>query len=464
MEANRKKQLGKIYLGHFQEIYKRSEPQVMHHICSCAEKNKEQIAQTYFDIICSTNEGKKLFTQEEISTELVPGLESWICDLFIIRHEEEDILTYINNHFEVGEKFVRINMPSHLLNLGSRVLKMDICNRLINKDCDTKDAKAIYTQVAMIVDTSMSITMEAFMDDKLIIERRSQALQNHILGSELAEACQNIRAEMHNWHTTLLNIMLKPGEITVDDLPAVGNSQFALWLRHKANVFFKDADEIEILNLEIKAIEQKFCDLLKFKNDNNSQELLTTIESINAHVKKMSWLLESLAERAHALDSGRDPLTRLYNRRYLDVIMQKETALAINNDTPHVVMMIDIDDFKHINDSYGHQDGDKVIENVARALYESVRSSDYVFRYGGDEFLILLINTEQNQAKNAAKEILKKINIYELNLGDGRNVDISISIGIAKFRGSSDYMSLIKQADKALLKAKQSGKNKFSVI
>jgi len=272
-----------------------------------------------------------------------------------------------------------------------------------------------------------------------------------------------MRADLHDWHTLLLHKMLVTENISIEELPSINNSQFSLWIRHKASVFFKGHEEINALNDEMHLIDEKLKKVVGYKNKKYNKKLKTAIEEINNHVKQMSWLLASLTEHAHSQDSAKDALTKLYNRRYLDIILQKETQLAINNNQSYLVLMIDIDNFKMINDTYGHQIGDKVIAFSANTLYESVRTSDYVFRYGGDEFLILLVDTSLERAKELASRLINDISTMELKTNDGIKVEVTVSIGIAMHDGSLDYLNIISKADAALYDAKQKGRNGYSV-
>jgi diguanylate cyclase len=462
MESSFKDHIANVYLGHLTEIYSRSDQELMARIKTSTENHIDSITQAYFEVLRSVDEGTQFLNSKNIDEELASGLLVWISNLFVIRNDKKEILKYIDQQFLIGKKYVRMNMPPHLLNLGARVLKMDICNRIIEKDLNAKEARNIYTQVTMLIDICMSITVEAYLESRISTERSSHALQNHILGSELAETCQNIRAEMHDWHSTLLNKLLVSKIITLEDLPAVNNSLFCLWIRHKANVFFKDTEEVKALNQEIDHLEEILPNLVIYKNKNDEEKLLALNKKINIHIKKMGWLLSALTKQARSLDSGRDTLTKLYNRRYLDVILQKETSLVYRNNSSYILLMLDVDNFKHINDTHGHHDGDKVIECVASLLHESVRTSDYLFRYGGDEFLILMVDATIERAKDLANDLIRKANSNSITSNDNSEINISLSIGIAKHDGESDYMVIINKADKALLDAKKQGRNRYS--
>ncbi len=464
MESRRKQAVNDAYLEHFRCIYARTDQRIIQMIQTSIEEEKDNIVAAYFDVLASTDQGRKIFTTEIVNSDMAPKLARWLSGLFVIRKKNTDIDSFIEQQLAVGSKYMRMNLPSHLLNLGARVLKMTICDAAIGEHCSAKDARNIYTQVTMIMDVCMSITLEAYLDSKIVMERRSQALQNHIIGYELAETCQNIRASMHDWHSTLLRKMLVPGKMIIDDLPGLRDSQFALWIRHKAKVFFKNSEEVELLNQEIDSIESGMNRLLKNKNMAHQDGVLQTIDEINRHIKHMSWLLGTLTEHARAMDSGRDTMTKLYNRRYLEVILQKELSLAFQNNSLLHLFMIDVDRFKEINDTHGHPAGDKVIENVAGFLYESVRTSDYVFRYGGDEFLILMVDATADRAETLAAELVEKARHLDIVTEDKTAIDITISLGIAQHEGESDYQVLLKKADFALLEAKKKGRNCYAML
>lgn len=98
------------------------------------------------------------------------------------------------------------------------------------------------------------------------------------------------------------------------------------------------------------------------------------------------------------MQSGKDSLTSLLNRRYLPVVLKHEVTLAMEYELPMTVAIIDIDHFKEINDSWGHMVGDRAIKHVAELLSDNIRSSDYIFRYGGEEFLLVLVETGAAEA------------------------------------------------------------------
>ena len=157
-----------------------------------------------------------------------------------------------------------------------------------------------------------------------------------------------------------------------------------------------------------------------------------------------------------------DHLTALYNRRHLADVMQREAGRSIRKGSPLSVIMLDIDDFKKYNDTYGHPQGDRAIKTVADVLKKECRIIDTPFRYGGEEFLVVLPETPREKAYECAERIRKSVENSGLNPG------ITVSLGIADMEHLANVASgdmkdlLIERADKNLYASKTSGKNKVS--
>lgn len=167
-------------------------------------------------------------------------------------------------------------------------------------------------------------------------------------------------------------------------------------------------------------------------------------------------LQQSLKEQ-----SIRDPLTGLYNRRYLEETMDRELARARRAGQPVSVIMADIDHFKKINDVYGHEAGDYVLQMMARTLQRAVRSEDIVCRYGGEEFIVIMPGLALEKALDRAEMILNSVQHLELRQGGTMIRNITISAGVASYPEHGDSgLELIQAADLALLRAKQEGRNR----
>jgi len=170
-------------------------------------------------------------------------------------------------------------------------------------------------------------------------------------------------------------------------------------------------------------------------------------------------LMEQLRQK-----SLHDGLTGLYNRKFLEEFIDQITHQAERHETRYGVLMIDIDFFKKVNDTYGHDIGDKFIKLLADTVKSVLRDSDIVARYGGEEFVVLLHESTPEGAEKVAEKIRKTFSEKSIFI-NGKHVKKSISIGVAFFPGEAETMrQAIKYADAALYKAKERGRNRVVVF
>ncbi|MDX9713996.1 MAG: diguanylate cyclase [Dissulfurispiraceae bacterium] len=191
----------------------------------------------------------------------------------------------------------------------------------------------------------------------------------------------------------------------------------------------------------------------------NMKETIESFISIFAPVINNMRLLELNKKLAII-----DPLTGLYNRRYFEAFMDKQVAISQRNNQFLSVIMLDIDNFKLFNDSYGHDAGDVALKLVAHLLNSVIRNSDIAVRYGGEEFIVALPNTEKAVAYEVAERLRATIEESPVCLNSDQCKFITASLGVATLGlDSQDMTSLISTADSILYNAKNSGKNRVCV-
>ena len=178
-----------------------------------------------------------------------------------------------------------------------------------------------------------------------------------------------------------------------------------------------------------------------------------------SRIKKELALQDMMHELAYLAST--DPLTKLYNRRYFSKIAQHVLALAKRERGTLSLVMLDMDRFKRINDTYGHQSGDEVIIHLADTIMAHLRKSDFACRFGGEEFVVLLPNTPIEDARHAAEKLRKAVEESVIILQSGETVRYTISLGIASvdLETEASIEPALKRADDALYAAKESGRN-----
>lgn len=187
-------------------------------------------------------------------------------------------------------------------------------------------------------------------------------------------------------------------------------------------------------------------------------EAKTANEELQRRVLEVEKLQDEL--RTQALH---DPLTGLPNRRYLDEILSREIVRASRNMDCVSIIICDIDHFKAINDTYGHHVGDQFLVEISRLLEGELRRSDFVCRYGGDEFVLALIGASTDSCEKRAEEIRERCSRIIVS-NEGNPLRVTLSLGIATYPMHGEkWEEIIVKADRALYNAKQSGRNQVGV-
>jgi len=169
--------------------------------------------------------------------------------------------------------------------------------------------------------------------------------------------------------------------------------------------------------------------------------------------------LNNALDYQHAINLAlQDPLTGVYNRLAMDSMVKREMTIAQRNNTPLSMLALDIDFFKKVNDTYGHAFGDCVLKHLTKCVQQCTRTSDAMFRYGGEEFNLLLNATELSGAKELAERIRQHIEQTPCECG-GQSINITVSMGISILEESDTQEDFFKRADDALYQAKESGRN-----
>lgn len=196
------------------------------------------------------------------------------------------------------------------------------------------------------------------------------------------------------------------------------------------------------------------------------EKITAKFSDIQSHmemeVKKANSIISELTSRVKQLEetSNLDALTKVFNRRALDSYL--EDVFKSKSHKDFHLLMLDIDNFKHINDTYGHVVGDKILIFIAALLRKTLRDSDRIFRYGGEEFAIMLDRSTNEQAKVIANRLLTLIKTNNL-IYLGKKIEVTASIGMTSLnQEDKNADELLQRADKALYISKESGKNRVT--
>ena len=190
---------------------------------------------------------------------------------------------------------------------------------------------------------------------------------------------------------------------------------------------------------------------------------MAKIEELEEQIVKLKKEIERLKKENQRLAqlAKIDALTNLHNKYSIGCILEEEINYASRHDIPLTIIMIDINKFKMINDTYGHLAGDKILICLGKIL-KNLRKYDQAGRFGGDEFLVVLRNTTEDGSRAVAERLIK--NMEQLDYQHEKNkIKVSISLGIARWQKGEGVFELIERADQALYQAKHLGNNKIMI-
>jgi len=325
----------------------------------------------------------------------------------------------------------------------------------IESSIDVSIIKKIYSYKDTVINaTSKGFLFEVIDGDLPLIE------------NQLRESMALVHVNDHlRWMKKMI-YDIKNGCIQTSIELSSTKCEFSIWLDSlDKNKYLntKDLEEIKKLHSKIHSIGKNIYNSIQ--NENFNQALIGYLVLAKLSLHMVNSLNVKITEKELVIKAETDPLTGLKNRQTMFPILKKMLELHSIASQPFTIALLDIDYFKKINDEYGHQIGDEALKHIARIITKQIRESDIVFRYGGEEFLIIFAYNSLQGGIFLSEKIRVAIEQEPFSYAD-INLPITASIGLSEYIPSvrKDYKSLISDADKQLYVAKESGRNRISFI
>jgi len=403
-------------------------------------------------------EARTFLDNDLVNQRLHAAMQRWLCELFSGAQQDPEAIYKHQCH--IGEVHARIQLPIALVTRGARLLKHAIYNHLVESSLERGELVKATNFVAETIDLALDAMTDYYVIDMEKQTRTDEAYRMFALGQNMLAERERQRAAILEWAQQILLKLLADSDDA--QLPDIKHSEFGMWLQHKAAIIFESAPELEQIRQRIEEVEKSlFPKLIESRRNRGGAGAL--MKEIEAGIAEIKFMLGGLFDRFIEVESGRDALTRLLNRRFLPAVLTREMGLARRSGVPFALLLLDLDRFKKINDTYGHAAGDLVLQQAADLVVSSVRAGDFVFRYGGEEMLIVLVEVDRNKALQVAETIRQRFASEPLRVGDGQTAQVTASVGIATYNGHPDYETMLKDADGALYEAKEAGRNRCVV-
>ncbi len=411
-------------------------------------------ADNFYRVLLQDKATERFLSSQLVEDHLRLQLQGWLFDTLTPKNSEPARLQLINKHRHVGEVHARIDVPMQLVNSAMSIIKRVLFEHVKQSQLDGNDKADLIILLNQLLDASMNLINESFLEDHVRNERSAQEYRSRSSAHELAIEIERVKGALFGWMTQFMADMLTTKQRIID----IHHQEFSLWIRHKLSfVGGPDDQMVRRIKHNLDQLQTILTHLYEHPEESREQ----SIQMISALTNECGWLLGQIADQHIESAAREDALTSLIERRFLAPIMQNETQMAMKTNTPYSLMMIDVDNFKSVNDIHGHQAGDAVLSSIGRTLKRSLRVTDYAFRYGGEEFMILMPETVLASAERAAEKLLEKVRSTSVTIDNNRTLKVTISIGIAEFSGHPDFEQVIKYADEKLYQAKHNGKDRY---
>ena len=417
-----------------------------------AAASADDIVERFYAGFLDDPQAQAFLSSDMVEARLKHSLHHWIVSLFADAQMDEAAQR------QIGEVHARIKIPPSLVVKGAGLIKTELLARLEGLPMALPHLVALIRAMNARVDAAVAVMTDAYMARSVQRAQMDEAYRLFELGQDITLEHERQRAELMEWSQGLLFALLDPG--TGGSLRRISSAPFGLWVVHRAGLLFDGRKGLDDLVAGLRKIDLQMLPRIEAAKASGSADLQPLVTQLQRVVEELKFLLGEMFQSIAAVESGRDPLTRALNRRFMATILGREISIAAKSGRPFSVLMLDVDNFKAINDRYGHGVGDVVLRHVAEHVLYCVRASDFVFRYGGEEFLIALVETGGDEAIIAAERMRATLEAAPLRLPDQSETRVTVSIGIAVYGGHPDYAVLVDRADRALYAAKAAGRNR----
>lgn len=441
-------------------LLEQTEPHIRALAADIAAANAKALSFEFYRVVLVDPHAEEFLSNEQVEKQLKRALEKWIIS--ILTCEIGDIDRLLKEQHSVAEVHARIGIPVEVVEMGFRVLKKILYPAVINGPQDPAEKLQIYHFAINSIDLAMEVMSRAFSFSENGLTKEDENYRIFSLLENAEEEKERQVAALLAWEVDLIYKVVL--DVDLGNSLLLSQSDFGLWFNHKGRHYFSGIAEVG----HISRLLQDFDGLIHHTNA-TSKALHGKVQrnkfllQLRSTVSQIITLLRELFEEVSRHEVGMDVLTKLLNRRFLPTIFKREIAHANRAATPLSILVIDVDKFKQINDTWGHNTGDEILRRVSQIFYDNVRSSDYVFRYGGDEFIIVLTEATQVDTLRTAERIRSRVEKTRVKSPAGEDISLSLSIGAAMFSGHPDYERLIQLADEALYVAKKNGRNRVEL-
>ncbi len=413
------------------------------------------LVEEFYKNMLLEKESAEFFSDDLIQQRLRDTLNQWLLESFSVGINKS-FTEAVKKQRMVGHVHARVGIPSWLIMRGVREIERKMFELL--SEAEYKSALTTCSYIVQIMGFATEIMCRSYEAKTVANQEVKHSYRLFSAMQDVAVQKDKQRSSLLDWENDLMFKVFSGGHNFKH--PMLSKSEFGLWFIHKASYAFAGSDQVQLIIDRIYQVDQLNDVVVQCVE---KEKILTLIQSIRDLNREIQLLVDQLFQVSEYIESGNDALTQLLNRRYLNTIIGREITFSRQNRTPLSLLAIDADFFKSINDKFGHAAGDLALKFIAEALQKYSQGSDYAFRVGGEEFLLLLVDTDLERAISVAESIRQYVEHGMIATSQGQQFKFTVSIGCVLFDGHPDYQKFLDAADTALYAAKNTGRNRVYV-
>ena len=415
----------------------------------------ENLVTVFYEQMLKEPEAAHFFKDDIIQKRLIDTLRKWLLETFEVALNLQ-FEQSVKRQQKVGLVHARVGIPSWFIMRGVREIQRKMFELL--QQNSAQNSLLVCSYIVQIMGLSTEIMCRSY---EFNTEKSQEIKHNYRLFSAMQDVAvhkDKQRGSLLDWENELMFKIFSGNSGFYH--PMFSKSEFGLWFIHKAAYAFSGSDQVQLVIDRIYQVDALTEQTMKITDKDQLQDLIQQIRELNREIQH---LVDQLFQVAEYIESGNDSLTQLLNRRYLNTIVSREINFARQNQTPLSLLAFDADYFKNIKDKFGHAAGDLALKFIAEALQRYSKGSDYAFRIGGEEFLLLLVDTDLVRAMSIAENVRSYIEKGLIRTAQGQQFNFTVSVGCVLYDGHPDYQRFLDAADHALYAAKNNGRNCIQV-
>ena len=443
----------------WQSLIEQTAPRVITLLGDILQRDEPELRQRYLAYLAADNEIRTVIGDDVNRDDYTEMFISGVRQL--LQPADASGKVFYARQEEIGLLMARIGLPPYAVSRAMRRLTLWLLRHLAERDISRAMLIDSTAYIISAIGLALEVREISYQTGVTSHARIEEAYRLYALGQNLAMERERQRALLMEWGHKLLTAFHRRAGHRKGNLPSLWSSEFGLWLNHKARILFDKAPRLDVIPQAVDRIDKELLPALEAVDYGDHETVDMLLRDVEDQLGAIKFALIGIFDLHLEIEKGRDPLTQLLNRRFMPSVLMREIYLQkTSRDHGFAVLLIDIDHFKRINDSHGHKAGDLALQQASGVITSGLRPSDFIFRYGGEEIMVVLVDCNAQMAMQTAERIRADIAALHVTTPDQVGLSFTVSIGVAPFAGEFDYEALLSRADAAMYQAKAAGRNR----